>query len=167
MRPIAAVLALLAVVVLGVAVTAARGTSGGDTVMAKANLTIHHSMYGCHTWTLNGKEGLVQHVVIRAGQSFTLRNHDNCPHKLVQTSGPTETMMSSATDGALRGGNLEPFGTPLRVNLFSPGTYSFTTEEGVVEADQALSGFFRMPSYGPDNQLQLNVTVLPPAKSAE
>ncbi|HEY6960986.1 MAG TPA: hypothetical protein VI408_03770 [Gaiellaceae bacterium] len=167
MRPKAALLAVLTVAVLGLAASAAHGTSGGYTAMTKADLTIHHSMFGCHTWTLNGNESLVQHIVIRAGRSFTLRNHDNCPHNLVETSGTGNIMMSSATDGAIRDGNLVPFQTALRVNLFTPGTYSFTTEEGVIEQDQPLSGFFRMPSYGPDNQLKLDVTVLPPAKIDE
>ena len=167
MKPKAALLALLAAAGLGIAATAAHGTSDGHIGMTRADLTIHHSMFGCHIWTLNGNANVEQRIVIRVGRSFTLRNHDNCPHTLVQTSGPQSVVMSSDIDGTARDGTLGSFEGPLRVNMFAPGTYTFTTEEGVVELDQASTGFLRMPSYGPDNQLGLTVTVLPLATADE
>ena len=144
---------LVAAAVVGVVMAAGSRTS------AHADLTIRHASVGCHVWALGGGAGrTAQTLVLRVGQSFTVTNRDNCGHSLVQTSGPSNALAGAKT--------IESLGAPLRVALYVPGVYSFTTSEhedyayGATEAQQNF-GFAKLTSGGMDNTLTLRVRVLP------
>lgn len=163
MRRMHALLGLLVMSLVALAAAAVIAAAAGPSAMTQSDLTIRHAVWGCHTWSLNGGGAkLAQSVVIRAGHSFTLRNHDNCVQRLVQIAGPSDVLMHSAAGHS--DGTVSPYGMPLHVNLLTPGTYEFTTVEGSHNGEEASSttGFYRQPSVGSDNELTLKVTVLPP-----
>ena len=164
MRRSRALLVALATTLIAVAAIAAYSASAMAPGMTKANVTIHHSWWGCHTWAVNsGEANVQQHLYLRAGHALTLRNRDNCEQQLVQTKGPEDVQMTSSVDGLPSDGYVAPLGAPVLVRMLTPGTYEFTTVEGLHTdgLTTLLPGFFQQPSYGPDNELTLQVTVLP------
>jgi hypothetical protein len=143
----------------------ATGSSSYFGALGRADVTIRHATFGCHLLSLNGgTPALGQDIVIRAGHSFTIQNRDNCRHTLIQTSGSKAMLMQNPVTGAKSDGSLAKYGSSVRVNLFKPGTYEFTTVEGAHngEALWPVASFYRQETRGADNQLALNVTVLPP-----
>ena len=166
MKRTRALLVALAAGLVAVAAIAAYSASAMGPGMTRQNLTILHSWWGCHTMTLNNSSetaGVRQHLYVRAGYAITLRNRDTCEHQLVQTAGAKDVQMVSAKDGATSDGTVAAFGTPLLVRMSTPGTYTFTTVEGqhVNPLATDVPGNLLEPSFGPDNQLDITVTVLP------
>lgn len=142
----------------GIGILTAAGTT--STVTTAADLTIRHATAGCHDWSLaGGSFKTSQTVFLREGQSFAVTNRDNCGHALVQVGGPTAALAGEET--------IEPLGAPVRVQLTTPGLYTFTTTEsdtqtlGATDASQHLFGLARLSSVGADNALMLHVRVLP------
>ena len=141
------ILSALTLSVFFAAAVVAQGIAGTSSAQApaKATMTIHHQMHGCHTWALNSGTG---HATVSArlarGGSITFVNDDVMPHKLFLRSGP------AVNYGRTRA--LRHMGASVKVTFSKAGTYLFKTKAG----EDYMEGVKTM---GEDNILRLTVKV--------
>jgi hypothetical protein len=172
LMPTALAGAALAVVALTGAAATVRATPAYE-----PNLEIRYAYAGCHTWALNGVDGVMHVLRLQVGQSIRVVNHDVCMHTLVERDGATAQVVNLAAEPASRHvvvpsypgdepltaqapastepGAMLAFGEGVRVTFDRPGTY----ELGTVEEDSFFTKAW--PTVGEDNELDLTVVVAP------
>ena len=146
------ILALAAVVALGVASTATAGSS--------TTLIIRHQTHGCHAWSAG--TGMpyrpAQSLKLAVGSSVTVINNDAMAHQIYQTGGPrvaiakvASTTMDMSHEFKGMGVMGHP-GASIKIRFAKAGVYTFRTRFG--------EDYMKMPdTIGEDNTLTLKVTV--------
>ena len=146
------ILALAAVVALGVASTATAGSA--------TTLVIRHQTHGCHAWSAG--TGLpykpAQSLKLAVGSSITVVNNDAMAHQIFQTSGPhvaitkVPTGMMDMSHEFKGMGVMGRPGASVKIVFTKPGIYKFKTRFG--------EDYMKMPdTVGEDNTLTLKVVV--------
>jgi len=143
--------------------------AAGSSMPMQASVDIHHSVVGCHTWSVNsGPYAADRALVLIAGEAVSFTNHDHCGILLKQTGGPADVLATGKV--------LVPLGQPYAVNLSTPGVYTFKgTDYNAADLEPyyrnryvevGTSDMWRPPLYyapttGPDNVLTLTIRVNP------
>jgi hypothetical protein len=119
------------------------GSAPRTTTRAVA-LNIRHVRRGCHVWNQDGRQAAMMRISLPRGGRLSILDQDLDAHKLVQMSGPrlmmpaTMTMMDTAS-----------------LRFMRPGVYRLATKTVEVPGAEMPEA----PTVGPDNHLQLLVTV--------
>jgi hypothetical protein len=125
-----------------------QGMSGmsmtGSASLATRKLTIQHVQNGCHVWSNGHTTGAVMGLHLRLGQKLSILDADVDAHQLMELAGPMHLRM----------------GGPMMMNrgmtfaFTKKGVYRFATKTVEMEG-----GGMEVKTVGPDNNLQLLVTV--------
>ena len=107
-------------------------------------LSIRHVKRGCHVWNENGRQAAMMRISLPRGGRLSILDQDLDAHKLVELSGPR--MMMPAAMTMMDTANLR---------FMRPGVYRLATKTVEVPGAEMPEA----PTIGPDNHLQLVVTV--------
>ena len=124
------------------------GMGGGVTASAAQSkpvadqLTIVHMQKGCHDWSNGTAQMATMRLVMKPGQMLRIMNQDVDMHRLMQLAGPTIMLGGPMKEGQARS-----------LTFTKPGTYKFDTKS------LPMKGMPEVQTIGPDNHLQLTVTV--------
>ena len=141
------ILSTLTLSVFFAAAVVAQGIAGTSSAQApaKATITIHHQMHGCHTCALNSGTGhATLSTRLARGGSITFVNVDVMPHRIFQRSGPAVHFQGNPA--------LRHMSASVKVTFSKAGTYLFKTKAG----EDYMPG---VKTVGEDNILRLTVTV--------
>lgn len=120
------------------------GAAPTTTTTRAVALSIRHVQRGCHVWSQDGRQAAMMRVSLPRGGRLLILDQDLDAHKLVEVSGPRMVMPAAMT--MMDTANLR---------FTRPGVYRLVTKTVKVPGAEMPEA----PTIGPDNHLQLLVTV--------